>query len=157
MSQRFGAQLFLIAATMALAIAANSATWSDDKPADKSANALLTREEARKLKSPVPFSKASIARGKVLYKRACTECHGADGKSQVDVIANATDLTDPKAFHSGASAGEIYRSIRDGAGESMPPFAEKVTKEQDLWDMVNYLRSLWPESARPKLEQRTAH
>jgi mono/diheme cytochrome c family protein len=151
MSPRFGAQFFLIAATMALAIAANSATWSDDKPADKSATALLTREEARKLKSPVPFSKASIARGKVLYKRACTECHGADGKSQVDVIANATDLTNPKAFRSGTSAGEIYRSIRDGAGESMPPFAEKVTKEQDFWDMVNYLRSLWPEAARPKL------
>jgi gamma-glutamylputrescine oxidase len=80
----------------------------------------------------------------------------ADGKSQVDVIANATDLTDPKAFHSGVSAGEIYRSIRDGAGESMPPFSEKVTKEQDLWDMVNYLRSLWPEAARPKLNESTA-
>src|SRR5580704_13869046 len=155
MSPRFGAQFYLIAATMALAIAADSATWSDDKPADKSATALLTREEARKLKSPVPFSKASIARGKVLYKRACTECHGADGKSQVDVIANATDLTNPKAFRSGTSAGEIYRSIRDGAGESMPPFAEKVTKEQDLWHLVNYLRDLWPDSARPKLEKST--
>jgi mono/diheme cytochrome c family protein len=151
MSQRLGAQFFLIAATVALAIAATSAIRSDDTPADKSAGALLTRDEARKLKSPVSFSKASIARGKVLYKRACTECHGADGKSQVDVIANATDLTNPKAFRSGTSAGEIYRSIRDGAGESMPPFAEKVTKEQDFWDMVNYLRSLWPEAARPKL------
>jgi mono/diheme cytochrome c family protein len=157
MFQRLGAQLFLIATTMALAIAANSALRSDDKPADKSAGALLTRDEARKLKSPVSFSKASIARGKVLYKRACTECHGADGKSQVDVIANATDLTNPKAFHSGVSAGEIYRSIRDGAGESMPPFVEKVTKEQDLWDMVNYLESLWPEAARPKLTESTAH
>jgi mono/diheme cytochrome c family protein len=156
MSQRPGAKFFLVAATVALAIAATSATRSDDKPADKSASALLTREEARKLKSPVSFSKASITRGKVLYKRACTECHGADGKSQVDVIANATDLTNPKAFRSGTSAGEIYRSIRDGAGESMPPFAEKVTKEQDLWDMVNYLESLWPEAARPKLAESTA-
>ena len=150
MSRRFGARLLLIAVTIALATAANSATWSDDKPADKGASVPLTRDEARKLKSPVPFDKASITRGKILYKRACTECHGADGKSQVDVIANATDLTNPKAFRSGASVGEIYRSIRDGAGESMPPFAEKVTKEQDFWDMVNYLQSLWPESARPK-------
>lgn len=134
-----------------------SATWSDDKPAAKTSDASLTRDQARKLKSPVPFSKASITRGQVLYKRACTECHGADGKSLVDVIANATDLTNPKAYRSGTSAGEIFRSIRDGAGESMPPFAEKISKEEDLWNLVNYLRSLWPESARPKVESNTAH
>jgi mono/diheme cytochrome c family protein len=135
----------------------NSATWSDDKPAERGSDALLTREQARKLKSPVPFSKASIGRGQILYKRACTECHGGDGKSLVDVVANATDLTNPKAYRSGTSPGEIFRSIRDGAGESMPPFAEKVSKEEDLWNMVNYLRSLWPESARPAFEKSTSH
>jgi mono/diheme cytochrome c family protein len=156
MSQRFGAQLVLIAAMIVVGISMNSATWSDDKPAAKGSDASLTRDQARKLKSPVPFSKTSITRGQVLYKRACTECHGADGKSLVDVIANATDLTNPKAYRSGTSAGEIYRSIRDGAGESMPPFAEKVSKEEDLWHLTNYLRSLWPESARPKIETSTA-
>jgi mono/diheme cytochrome c family protein len=156
MSQRFGAQLVLIAAMIVVGISMNSATWSDDKPAAKGSDASLTRDQARKLKSPVPFSKASITRGQVLYKRACTECHGADGKSLVDVIANATDLTNPKAYRSGTSVGEIFRSIRDGAGESMPPFAEKVSKEEDLWHLTNYLRSLWPESVRPKLETSTA-
>jgi mono/diheme cytochrome c family protein len=150
---RFGAGFLLIAATFAAALALTSTTWSDDKSAGKGSSALLTSEAARKLKSPVPFSKASIARGKLLYTRACTECHGADGKSQVDVIANATDLTNPKAYRSGASAGEIFRSIRDGAGEAMPPFVEKISKEEDLWHLVNYLRSLWPESTRPKLEK----
>ena len=147
----------MIATCFAAAITATSTTWSGDEPADKTSGALLTREEARKLKSPVPFSKASIARGKILYTRACTECHGADGKSLVDVIANATDLTNPKAWKSGTSEGEIFRSIRDGAGEAMPPFAEKVSKEEDLWHLVNYLRSLWPDSARPKLEKSTTH
>ena len=75
----------------------------------------LSSEEARKLKSPVPFTKESIARGRTLFARNCTACHGNDGKSQVDVVANATDLTDPKAFGSGTSEGEIFRSIRDGA------------------------------------------
>ena len=100
----------------------------------------------------MPFTKASIARGKILYTRDCTECHGPDGKSLVDVVANATDLTEPKAWKSGTSEGEVFRSIRDGAGEAMPPFVDKVTKEEDLWHMVNYLRSLWPDSARPKLQ-----
>jgi mono/diheme cytochrome c family protein len=156
MSRRVGARGLLIASTFVAAIAATSTTWSDDKSAG-SAAAPLTREAARKLKSPVPFSRASIARGKILYARACTECHGADGKSQVDVIANATDLTNPKAWRSGTSEGEIFRSIRDGAGEAMPPFAEKVPKDEDLWHLVNYLRNLWPDSARPKLEKSTTH
>jgi mono/diheme cytochrome c family protein len=152
MSRRLGAKFLLIAASFAGAIT-TSTTWSDDKSAGKSSGAPMTREEARKLKSPVPFSKASIARGKILYARACTECHGADGKSLVDVIANATDLTNPKAWRSGTSEGEIFRSIRDGAGEAMPPFADKVSKEEDLWHLVNYLRNLWPDSQRPKLEK----
>jgi mono/diheme cytochrome c family protein len=155
MSRRFGAKFLLIATLFATAITAASTTWSRDEPGAKSSGTPLTREEARKLKSPVPFSKASIARGKILYARACTECHGADGKSQVDVIANATDLTNPKAWRSGTSAGEIFRSIRDGAGEAMPPFAEKVSKEEDLWHLVNYLQNLWPDSARPKLAKST--
>jgi len=131
---------------------AASTSWSDDSPAAQSSSKRLTTEEAKKLKSPVPFTTASVARGKILYMRECTECHGADGKSLLDVIANATDLTDPKAWNSGTSEGEIFRSIRDGAGEAMPPFADKVTTEEDLWHMVNYLRSLWPDSARPKLQ-----
>jgi cytochrome c len=157
MSRRFGATFLLIATSLAGTITATSVTWSGDKSAGKGSGAPLTREEARKLKSPVPFSKPSIARGRILYTRACTECHGADGKSLVDVVANATDLTNPKAWKSGTSEGEIFRSIRDGAGEAMPPFAEKISKEEDLWNLVNYLRNLWPDSARPKSEKSTTN
>jgi mono/diheme cytochrome c family protein len=39
----------------------------------------------------------------------------------------------------------------------MPPFAEKVSKEEDLWHLVNYTRNLWPDSARPKLEKSSTH
>jgi len=145
-----GATLVLFVITFAIGITVAAAHGPDAKPAGKDAGAVMTREEARKLKSPVPFTKASLARGRILYRQQCTECHGVDGKSQVDVIANATDLTNPKVWRSGTSDGEVFRSIRDGAGEAMPPFAEKVAKEEDLWNLVNYLRSLWPDSARPK-------
>ena len=139
------AMLLLVAISIALTIGTR-AVAADDATDDR-----ISQEDAKKLQSPVPYSKESIARGKVLYRRDCTECHGADGKSQVDVIANATDLTDPEYWASGISEGEVYRSIRDGAGDAMPPFKEKVSKDEDLWDMANYVRSLWPESARPKL------
>jgi mono/diheme cytochrome c family protein len=156
MSRRFGAKIFVSATTLAAAITVASTTWSDGQSANKSSGATLTREDAKKLKSPVPFSKASIDRGRIVYARECTECHGADGKSQVDVIADATDLTRPEAWKSGTSEGEVFRSIRDGAGDAMPPFADKA-KEEDLWHMVNFVRSLWPESARPKLKESKAH
>jgi mono/diheme cytochrome c family protein len=139
--------LLLLSAASFLAPPTNRATAADD------ADERISMEDAKKLKSPVPYSKESIARGKVLYRRDCTECHGLDGKSQVDVIANATDLTDPEYWASGISEGEVYRSIRDGAGDAMPPFKEKVSKDEELWDMANYVRSLWPESARPKLAE----
>jgi mono/diheme cytochrome c family protein len=152
MPRRFRIE-FLVLAGMSFGVMSwATIAWSDDAPAAKSSDKRLTTEEAKKLKSPVPFNKASVARGKILYTRDCTECHGADGKSLVDVVANATDLTDPKAWKSGTTEGEVYRSIRDGAGEAMPPFNDKFPKEDDLWHVTNFLRSLWPDSARPKLQ-----
>lgn len=113
----------------------------------------LSRDEAKVLKSPVPNTKASIARGRILYTNDCTGCHGNDGKAQVDVIADATDLTEPKLWKSGSTEGEIFRSIRDGAGISMPPYKNQIRKEEDLWHLVNFIRSLWPEGQRPPLQE----
>jgi mono/diheme cytochrome c family protein len=113
----------------------------------------LSREDAKKLKNPVSYTAKSIAQGKTVFMRYCTECHGSDGKAQIDVIANATDLTDPEIWKSGTTTGEIFRSIRDGAGVSMPPYKNQIRKEEDLWHLVNFTQSLWPESARPKLQE----
>lgn len=110
----------------------------------------LSADEARKLKNPVAHTRKSISRGKALFARDCASCHGPDGKAQVDVIADATDLTSPKLYKSGTSEGEIYRSIRDGAGETMPSFQAQIADE-DLWHLVNFIRSLWPEAQRPKV------
>ena len=116
----------------------------------------LTQAEAKTLKSPVPFTKSSISRGRTLFMQYCTGCHGNDGKAKIDVIADATDLTEPKLWKSGTSEGEIFRSIRDGAGLNMPPYKNQIRKE-DLWHLVNFIRSLWNESLRPKLvEEKTA-
>ena len=142
--------VFVIALLIACAICAASA--SGYRRGVQSETSRLTAEEARKLKSPVAFSKESIARGRELFARNCTACHGNDGKSQVDVVANATDLTEPKMWRSGTAEGEIFRSIRDGAGDSMPSFKAQFRKEEDLWHLVNFIRSLWPEPMRPKLQ-----
>ena len=79
-------------------------------------------------------------------------CILPNGKAQVDVVADATDLTNPKLFKSGTSEGEIFRSIRDGAGETMPPFKTQISKEEDFWHLVNFIRNLWPEGVRPEVQ-----
>jgi len=107
----------------------------------------------KKLKSPVAYTKKSIARGKLLYVRLCTECHGPDGKALLDVVADATDLTTPEYWLSGSTEGEVFRSIRNGAGDTMPPFSFHIKKEEEFWHLVNFVRSLWPESRRPKLQK----
>ncbi len=146
----FSIALCLLATSGALASTGVAAAADKAAP---NADERLTPEEAKKLKNPVPFSKASIARGRILFIRECTECHGNDGKSRVDVIANATDLTQPKLWTNGTSDGEIFRSIRDGAGDSMPPFKEEIETKDDIWHLVNFTRSLWPAAMRPKLQE----
>ncbi len=103
------------------------------------------------LENPVPFSKKSIGRGRVIFKRMCTECHGPDGKGQMDVVANASDLTVPKRYYNGSTVGEIYSSIRNGAGTNMPPFVDQLKKDEDVWHLVNFIQSLWPDELQPEL------
>ncbi len=110
-----------------------------------------SREEARKLKNPVAYSKESIRQGRGVYARYCVSCHGSDGKATVDVVADATDLTTPAQYKSGTSEGEIYHSISAGQGASMPSFKSQISDEKDLWHLVNFIRSLWPEAMRPPL------
>lgn len=112
----------------------------------------LTRDEAKKLKNPEANTKKSIDRGRVIFLQNCTSCHGEDGKAEGSLVASATDLTSPKLYNSGTSEGEIFRSIRDGAGDQMPAFQSQLANETDIWNLVNFIRSLWPESMRPPVQ-----
>jgi mono/diheme cytochrome c family protein len=110
----------------------------------------LTAEAARALKSPIANTVKSIGQGRTLYGLlGCAGCHGNDGKALIEVVANATDLTNPDVWKNGTEEGLVFRSIRDGAGLAMPPFKMQVSAQEDLWHLVNFVRSLWPEGRRP--------
>lgn len=113
------------------------------------APAKLTRDDAQKLKNPVANTKKSIDRGRVIFMQNCTSCHGEDGKAEGSLVASATDLTSPQLYKSGTSEGEIFHSIRDGAGDQMPAFKGQLDSETDIWNLVNFVRSLWPAATRP--------
>jgi mono/diheme cytochrome c family protein len=97
----------------------------------------------------VANTKKSIDRGRAVFLQNCTSCHGENGKAEGSLIADATDLTTPSLYKSGSSEGEIFHSIRDGAGDQMPAFKSQLANETDIWNLVNFIRSLWPDSMRP--------
>jgi mono/diheme cytochrome c family protein len=131
---------------MVLLICGSALLVAGDAPAK------LTREEAQKLKNPVADTKTSIARGRVIFMQNCTTCHGENGKAEGSLIADATDLTSPQLYKSGSSEGEIFHSIRDGAGDQMPAFKSQLDSETDIWNLVNFIRSLWPAAMRPPVQ-----
>ena len=100
---------------------------------------------AAKMKNPVASSPESIKAGQALYQKNCRFCHNADAKGNGPMAPEGTkpsDLTDAK-WERGASDGEIFTVIRDGAGPQfdMKGYKSKMT-EPDIWNVVNYLRSL---------------
>lgn len=88
---------------------------------------------------------AAIERGAQLYQQHCTECHGRDGRARVDVISDATDLTQPSYYYSGSTEQEIFNSIANGAGVAMPAWRAKLGSDAAVWDLVYYVKTLWDE------------
>jgi mono/diheme cytochrome c family protein len=54
-------------------------------------------------------------------------------------MKNVTDFTNPDALKN-RTDGELFYVIRKGRGE-MPPEGDRA-KDDDIWNLVNYIRSL---------------
>jgi mono/diheme cytochrome c family protein len=69
-------------------------------------------------------------------------CHGKDGDGKGDMASdmkNVTDFTNPDSLKN-SSDGALFYVIRNGKGE-MPPEGDRA-KDDDIWNLVNYIRSL---------------
>ena len=101
--------------------------------------------EAAKVKNPVASTPESIAAGKVVFAK-CAPCHGINGEGGPgnDLIPAAPSLVDDKWDH-GSTDGEIFANIKDGVGPKfdMKPMKAKMM-DPDIWNVINYLRSLGP-------------
>ena len=100
--------------------------------------------EAAKLKNPVASTPESITAGRQLYARHCASCHGIKGTGGIatDISPAAPDLTDAEWVH-GDSDGEIFDVIKNGVPPdlSMPAWGDRL-KDPDIWNVVNYVKSL---------------
>jgi hypothetical protein len=110
----------------------------------------LSQAEARKTKEPRPVYESFHRSRPDIIPADVHRLSRIRRKAETAVIAEATDLTSPKRYKNGTTEGEIFRSIRDSAGDQMPSFKSQIDKEEDIWNLVNFTRSLWPESERQR-------
>ena len=105
-------------------------------------NFVITPEDTAK-KNPIRFTEASVDRGKKFYKTQCALCHGekGDGKGDLamDMKLTVPDFTKPDALAK-RTDGELFAII--GTGKDPMPSQKERMSEQQLWNLVNYLRAL---------------
>jgi len=93
--------------------------------------------------NPVKPTHESLALGKKYYGYDCAMCHGNNGDGKGEVATSEKmkigDFTDPATLKD-KTDGELFYIIKNGQGP-MPPEGGRV-KPAELWNMVNYIRSL---------------
>lgn len=93
--------------------------------------------------NPIKASSASIAAGKSLWSLHCKSCHGknglGDGPKAAQLDDHPGDFT-TKAFQSQTDGALFYKTL-EGKGD-MPGFKKKIPDEEDLWNLVNFMRTM---------------
>lgn len=117
---------------------------------------------------PTPTSAAheldgrDLAAGESLYAENCAACHGADLQGQPNWQTQNADGTVPAPPHDetghtwhhdnellfsytalGGEAALAERGV-DDFKSGMPAFGETLT-DDEIWDVLAYIRSTWPE------------
>ncbi len=97
------------------------------------------------LTNPIPADEASIARGEAIYQQQCAACHGPTGLGDGDAAATLDPPPAPLARTAQKmDDAYLYWRIHEGGaafGTAMPAYGAVLSEDQ-IWDVVNYLRSL---------------
>ena len=96
-----------------------------------------------KMVNPVKSDATSIADGKQLWLQHCTSCHGKTGKGDGPKAANLKTLPHDlsKADVQSQPDGAFFYKTSEGR-EDMPSFKKKMPDPDDIWSIVNYIRTL---------------
>ena len=83
----------------------------------------------------------------------CSGCHGVKGRGDgvttariVDYSSNSIwprNLSEPWNFRRGSSRADIFMTLRTGLSTTaMPKFSPRVFKDKEIWDIVDFVRTL---------------
>ncbi len=99
-------------------------------------------DKYQKMKNPTdPNEDQDI--GKQLYSKHCQSCHGkqgyGDGKKADEVEGDLGDFSSAD-FQSQSDGALFYKSYF--GRDDMPNYEKKIPDEEDMWIVVNYVRTL---------------
>jgi len=131
--------------------AATASTAAANLPAP-SPGRNVTGKPAISLENPVVSTPESIAAGKRAYDIYCAACHGnlAQGAVRAGMTISIIeeqrgkqppDLTDDQWDH-GSSDGDVFAVIKRGLSPTMMAGFDGRIPDDDIWSIVNYLRTL---------------
>jgi mono/diheme cytochrome c family protein len=96
----------------------------------------------KSMKNPIAMSDASTQAGQALYVKTCAACHGktglGDGPKAKSLKTTPTDFS--KADSQKQTDGEHFYKTKTGRGD-MPKYEGKLS-DDDIWNVVNYVRTL---------------
>jgi mono/diheme cytochrome c family protein len=96
-----------------------------------------------KITNPVKADAASMSEGKAIYAKHCQSCHGktgaGDGPKAAQLKTQPEDLKAPVVQKQ--SDGALFYKTAEGR-DDMPSFKKKLDGDEDIWNVVNYVRSL---------------
>lgn len=96
-----------------------------------------------KMANPVKSTPESIKEGKALWVKHCQSCHGktglGDGTKAAQLDTEPGDLS--KAAFQKQSDGALFYKSFEGR-DDMPSFKKKIPEQEDLWNLVNFMRTL---------------
>jgi mono/diheme cytochrome c family protein len=134
----------VVAAIVVASLALVSTTVSVLAQATKGGN-----PKAAAVKNPVQPTPKSITSGRRAFMGACRQCHGPKGLGDGPLAPknpSPPNLTDAEWIY-GSSDGEIFAIIANGVGgdSEMKGHRSEMTVT-DMWNIVNYLRSIGPQT-----------
>jgi mono/diheme cytochrome c family protein len=95
--------------------------------------------------NPVRPTAASQEKAKGLYARDCALCHGDNGNGKTDYATSMSvtldNWTESKTLQA-KSDQELFNIIRKGKGDKMPPEDVGRAKNDELWNLIIYIRNL---------------
>lgn len=96
--------------------------------------------------NPVKATQESIDRGKMLFQQNCIQCHGIDGRGDGVEAANLSPAPSDFRLHMPLHTDPQFKNFIENGypGSAMPKFKDALSDE-DMWNLVNYLRSAFTE------------
>lgn len=99
-------------------------------------------EKFQKMANPLKGDASSVNDGKQLWMQHCTSCHGKTGKGDGPKAAQLKtlpqDLSKPDVQNQ--SDGSLMYKTTEGRND-MPSFKKKIPDQEDIWSLVNYIRT----------------